>query len=107
MSFPLHDWRLTASKQVKYLTTSGSVSSKPCHVFAILAGGDGVNNYTISIHDSTDNSGDKKIPDCTHKASDLGWKGVAPYEFACNTACYCDITTAGTIKVCVVYSEKP
>ena len=89
---------------VTKLTASAKVADGPALLFGILIGTDGSNNPTITVYDSTTNSGTEAVPTAEYDATALGLNGFAPgYAKSCKNGIYCEITCAGNVEVSVDY----
>lgn len=88
------------------LTSSGVAVTGPCNLANMLVGTDGVNNPTITLHDSLDNTGAEKVPTATYKASDLGLKGYMSAKLKrCDTGIFADIACDGDVEVVIDFNH--
>ena len=86
------------------LSASSKVADGPAILCGMLIGTDGSNNPTITVYDSTDNSGTEVVPTAEYDASVIGLNGYAPgYGKSCKNGIYVEITCAGTVEVSVDY----
>lgn len=90
----------------KVFDSSGILHNGPCTVVEVLCGNmDGVNNPRISLHNSTDNSGDEFIPEVPLNASQEGWNGLTrAFKQYFPTACYVEIED-NQLRVAVCYRQ--
>ena len=85
-------------------TASAKVTDGPAILCGMLIGTDGANNPTITVHDSTDNSGTEVVPTAEYDASVIGLNGFVPgYGKSCKNGIYVAITCAGTVEVTIDY----
>ena len=77
----------------KVFDASGILHNGPCTVVEVLCGNmDGVNDPRLSLHNSTDNSGDEYIPENPLNASQSGFNGLTrAFKQYFSTACYVEI----------------
>ena len=86
------------------LTASAKVADGPAILCGMLIGTDGSNNPTITVHNSTDNSGTEVVPTAEYDATAIGLNGYAPgYGKSCKNGIYVVITCAGTVEVSIDY----
>ena len=89
---------------VDKLSASSKVADGPAVLLGMLIGTDGSNNPTITLYDSTDNSGTEVVPTAEYDATVIGLNGYAPgYGKSCKNGIYCEITCAGTVEVSIDY----
>ena len=89
------------------LTASAKVSDGPALLFGMYIGTDGSNNPTVTVYDSTTNSGTEAVPTAEYDATTIGLKGYAPgYAKSCKNGIYVEITCAGTVEVTVDYIDN-
>ena len=89
---------------VTKLTSSAKVADGPALLLGMLIGTDGSNNPTVTVHESTDNSGTEVVPTAEYDATVIGLNGYAPgYAKSCKNGIYVAITCAGTVEVSIDY----
>ena len=86
------------------LSASSKVADGPAILMGMLIGTDGSNNPTVTVYNSTDNSGAEVVPTAEYDATVIGLNGYAPgYGKSCKNGIYCEISCAGAVEVVIDY----